>query len=243
MATMMRALTEPIIDVIYPPLCVCCRKPYQRGSDVHLCSDCYFAIERHAPPFCPRCGRSLRHLHDIRNGICSRCSDKKYPFDRAWSLCRYEGICKDLIHDFKYRQKRHYKTIFAQLLKEFLGTFKPWSTIDVIIPIPLHAVKLREREYNQSAILAGILGELLQKPLQAGCLERIRNTTPQFDLDEQKRAENIRGCFRLNNGQALRAQSILIVDDVLTTGATLSEAARTIRAGEPQAIEVLSIAS
>ena len=240
---MIKGVLEPIIDVIYPPLCVSCKKPYQRGHNAHLSSECYVAIERHVPPFCPRCGRGLQHIHDIRSGICARCTDKKYSFDMAWSLCHYEGLCKDLIHDFKYKQKLHYKSIFAQLLKEFVNTYKRLSECAMIIPIPLHMVKLREREYNQSAILADLLGELLQKPVRTDCLERIRNTKPQFDLDEQNRIENIKGCFRVTNGQALRAQSIVIVDDVLTTGATLSEASRMIREYDPTAIEVLAVAS
>ncbi len=87
MSTMIKGAVESIIDVIYPPLCIYCKKPYQREQNVHLCNECYYTIKRHIPPFCRSCGRGLEEIRSIHSGICTQCSNKKYSFDRGWSLC------------------------------------------------------------------------------------------------------------------------------------------------------------
>jgi ComF family protein len=115
--------------------------------------------------------------------------------------------------------------------------------IDLIIPIPLHPARLREREYNQSQILAAIVSELLQKPLGLDILFRIRNTKPQVKLDERARVKNIGGCFSVKNSQHIKSKSILLIDDVFTTGITLSEATRVIKECRPIKISVLTLAS
>jgi ComF family protein len=129
------------------------------------------------------------------------------------------------------------------LFKEFLQNFNALRNIDLIIPIPLHPARLREREYNQSQILAAMVSGLLQKPLICDTLLRIRNTKPQVELNEKIRVKNIQGCFSIKNGERLKAKSVLIIDDVFTTGATLSEAARVIKEYGPLKIFALTLAS
>lgn len=241
---MLNAIFESIINIIYPLTCVACNRPnHQKENNGYLCNECYYIIKRHLPPFCLKCGRGIRELKNIYEGICSVCQNRNYYFDRAWSLCSYEGIIKELIHKFKYNQKIHYKVIFGNLFREFFGTFNILGDVDLIIPIPLHPTKLREREYNQSLILSFIVGELIQKQIYTDILVRIRNTKSQIDLDERARKNNIAGCFSVKNGFQLKSKSILLVDDVLTTGITLSEAARVIKEFNPNNISVLTLAS
>jgi ComF family protein len=241
---MLKPLIESVVNIIYPPICAACNNPnYGDGNGGHICSECYFDIKRHVPPFCLRCGRGLREIKSIQNGVCPACLNRHYDFQEAWSLCSYEGITKELIHRFKYNQKIQYKTIFENLFREFFATFQILRDIDFIVAIPLHATRLREREYNQSEILAQIVSEIIQKPVVSDILVRLRNTKSQIDLDEKNRVKNIKGCFGIKNTARLNSKSVLLIDDVLTTGVTLSEAAKTIEESNPSKISVLTLAS
>jgi len=148
-----------------------------------------------------------------------------------------------LIHDFKYRQKRHIRTIFRELIENFCCNYHPWKTIDAIVPIPLYPTKLREREYNQSEIIAHIIATIIQRPLITTALQRIRNTKPQVTLNPLERHNNITGCFRTNTDAQIKEKNILLVDDVLTTGSTACEAARVLNTCNPKSISVFTLAS
>jgi ComF family protein len=240
----MPAIIESIINIIYPPVCVGCNKPnHNSESNIYICNDCYWGIKRHVPPFCLKCGRGLSQIENIQSGICSTCLNRQYYFDEGWSICSYEGTIKELIHRFKYSQKVQYKTIFKELLVEFFKAFNILRDVDLIIPIPLHPARLREREYNQSQILASIVSEIINKPVCCDILIRRKNTKPQIDLNEKKRVKNISGCFAVKNPDRVLSKSILFIDDVFTTGITLSEAAKTIKEFRPKKICVLTLAS
>ncbi|MDD5617749.1 MAG: ComF family protein [Candidatus Omnitrophica bacterium] len=244
MVNMLKTMIDSFIDIIYPPLCATCNKPnHQKENKGYICDECFYGIKRHIPPFCSKCGRSLNDMENISRGICASCMDKQYYFDRAHSLCVYKGDIKELIHRFKYNQKLQYKIIFEKLIREFLQNFNILRDIDLIIPIPLHPARLREREYNQSQIIASIAGGLLEKPVEADILFRIRNTKPQIELNEKTRIKNISGCFTVRNTDKIKSKSVLLIDDVLTTGTTLSEAAQVIKKYNPDKISVLTLAS
>ncbi|MDD5291584.1 MAG: ComF family protein [Candidatus Omnitrophica bacterium] len=244
MVKMLKTILESFINIVYPPICVTCNKPNGlRENQGLICHECYYGIKRHIPPFCLKCGRGLNSLESISSGVCRGCAKKHYYFDQAYSMCVYDGPIKELIHRFKYNYKLQYKTVFENLLKEFLQSFNVLRDIDLIIPIPLHPVKLREREYNQSQILAAMASQILQKPVGSDILSRSRNTKPQIDLKEEARMKNIHGCFTVKNGDKVKSKQILLVDDVLTTGTTLSEAARMLKQHQPEKICVLTLAS
>lgn len=243
MVTML-AIMDSIISIIYPTVCAGCNKPnHNNEKNIYICNECYYSIKRHVPPFCQKCGRGLMQTKDIYSGVCSTCQNRKYYFNQAWSICSYEGVIKDLIHKFKYNQKEQYKAIFENLFNEFFETFNVLSEIDLIIPIPLHPARLREREYNQSQILASIVSKIINKPLGSGVLIRRKNTKSQINLNEKKRIKNITGCFDIKNSKEILNKPILLIDDVFTTGITLSEAARVINEFHPKKISVLTLAS
>lgn len=244
MINMPIAFMESIINIIYPLVCAECHRPnHNKASNSYICDECYRGIKRHIPPFCHKCGRGLSEIKSIRSGICATCSNRHYYFQEAWSLCSYEGTIKDLIHKFKYNQKIQYKAIFENLLKEFFEAFNILRDVDLIVPIPLHPARLREREYNQSQILASMVAEIIKKPAALDVVTRLKNTRSQIDLDEKRRIKNITGCFAVKNPVQIKSKSILLVDDVLTTGITLSEAARTIKQFSPNKISCLTLAS
>ncbi|MFC1709218.1 double zinc ribbon domain-containing protein [Candidatus Omnitrophota bacterium] len=237
-------IIESIINILYPQVCVGCNRSNQINKiNNYICNECYYDIKKHIPPFCSKCGRGLQEIKSIRRGECAKCSNRQYYFQQAWSVCSYEGLIKDLIHRFKYKQKVQYKTIFRNLFHEFFENFDILKDVDFIIPIPLHSVRLREREYNQSQILATMVSEITQKPVNSDILSRRKNTKSQIDLDEKKRIKNISGCFAINNPTRIKSKSILLMDDVLTTGTTLSEAAKAINQFDPGKVYVLTLAS
>ena len=239
--SMLKTLTKPILNIIYPLKCVHCNALTLK-DDKHLCDECFYSLARQTPPFCLKCGRSINQEKDIKEGICLNCKTKNFHFDKAWSICSYEGLIRDLIHNFKYRQKLQYQYIFKSLINEFLETYKILNDIDIIIPIPLHATRLREREYNQSQILANIVSETINKPILSDTLIRIKNTKPQIELSDKQRIQNISGCFAIRNQHAINSGNILLIDDVFTTGATISEAARIIKEYNPGKIFALTLA-
>ena len=244
MISMLKTVIDSFVNIVYPTICVSCKNPnYLQENEGHLCNWCYAKIQRHIPPLCFKCGRGLKNAQSIHQGICVGCLNKQYSFHRAYSVCVYDGIIKDLIHRFKYNQKLQYKIVFENLFKEFLENFNILREIDLIIPVPLHPVKLREREYNQSQILAVAVSQILNKPVACDILLRSRNTKSQIDLNEEKRIKNITGCFSIKNGGRLESKSLLLIDDVLTTGITLSEAAGALREYGPREISVLTLAS
>ena len=240
----MPAIMESIISIIYPPVCAGCNKPnHSNEKNIYICNECYYNIKRHVPPFCQKCGRGLMQTKDIYSGACSICQNRQYYFNQAWSICSYEGIIKELIHKFKYNQKVQYKAIFEDLFNEFIETFNVLSEIDLIIPIPLHPARLREREYNQSQVLASIVSKIINKPSDCKILFRRKNTKSQINLNEEKRFKNIADCFAIKNSKEILNKSILLIDDVFTTGITLSEAAKVISKGHPKKISILTLAS
>jgi len=238
------AIIDSIINIIYPSVCAGCNKPnYSDINSKYICNECFYSIKRHVPPFCLKCGRGLLEIKNINKGICATCSNRQYYFDEAWSICKYEAVIKELIHKFKYSQKIQYKEIFQKLFKEFLDAFNVLRDTDLIIPIPLHPTRLREREYNQSQILSSLVSEIIHKPVVSDILVRRRNTKSQIDLNEKTRIKNITGCFAVRNSNSLDSKSILLIDDVLTTGITLSEAAKTIKELNPYKISILTLAN
>ncbi len=145
MVNMLKTIIESFIDIVYPPICVTCKKPnYLKENQGYICHECYSKIKRHIPPFCLKCGRGLRNMESISSGICAGCINKQYYFHKAYSICVYDTNIKELIHRFKYNQKLQYKTVFENLFREFLQNFNILRGIDLIIPIPLHPVRLRE---------------------------------------------------------------------------------------------------
>lgn len=240
----MENLIKGFVDLVIQPVCLACNKPLQQIT-IHdcVCLDCWSGIKMNLPPFCRRCGRTLNKDLFSKN-ICCECQRVPVHFDRAFSVCRYDGTAKNLIHQFKYNGKERLGSVFGKLLAGFIKEYDvPITAIDGIIPVPLHPSKLREREYNQAEILAAAVSRDFDKPLITRALVRNRPTITQTELPQEQRQNNVLGCFNVAAKEAVREKNILIVDDVLTTGATASEAARTLKSAGSAVIFVLTIAS
>lgn len=237
-------LITGFLDITYPKICLACKKKLTVSSiDGIVCEECWSRIKINKPPFCYSCGRNLTGKKHIKN-ICVNCIEKPLYFDRAFSPCIYQGVIRELIHSFKYENKEYLGTTLVKPLIDFIKEYNlPMRFIDLILPVPLHKTKLREREFNQADILSKNLALEFKKEVLQDKLLRTRDTRTQTELNDHERFLNVRGVFKASGSDSLKRKNILLVDDVLTTGATCSEAAFTLKQAGANIVYCITLAN
>lgn len=230
-----------LLDLLFPPLCHLCRAFIPDAGEVKLCPSC---LERAIPvtaPLCHCCGQPFATSGGT-NHLCGRCSVARQPFLFARSALRYEKVVKELIHGYKYgyqvKLRRPLALLAAPLLQEAVAGFKA----DMILPVPLHKKRLRQRGFNQSLLLAELLAKKWHIPLSRNNLRRSRWTEPQINLSATEREENVKGAFALKEPEQFRNKRLLLVDDVYTTGSTVKECSRVLAKECGAKVAVLTIA-
>jgi len=204
-----------ILDLIFPPHCVVCGQ-----SGEWLCQDCLASFRYVQPPVCGMCGRPLSG-----SDLCNNCSRHPLEIDGIRAATYFEGSIRQTIHHFKYKG--------TQVLAPYLGKLiaQAWSSAPLpastIVPVPLHPQRLRRRGYNQSALLARELSKHIDLPVVENCLMRVRPTRPQVGLGAAERKLNVQDAFQCTD-QRLESTSVVLIDDVCTTGATLEACARAL---------------
>ena len=241
---MLRRLISGLIDIVYPKRCLACKNKLGASSiDNLICTGCWGDIKRNIPPFCHSCGRHLEKANFSKN-ICAHCIKKSLHFDRAFSPCIYTGVIKELIHEFKYKSKDYLGFPLSRFMIEFIREYNlPIGYLDFIVPIPLHKTRLREREFNQAEILSNYISREFKKEVLTDALWRLRYTKTQTDLEMDKRLLNVKDSFSVNNLKSIKGKNLLIVDDVLTTGATASCAAQSLKDAGANVVFVLTLAN
>jgi ComF family protein len=195
----------------------------------YLCADCQSRAPRINAPFCAKCSEPFFGAI-TQTFSCANCEHRTLHFDAAVAAYRSRGLVRQLVHDFKYGRQRHLRHPLAEWLGEtMLDARLRDRRFDLIVPVPLHAARERERGFNQATLLAELLAARLRLPLRP-VLERIRYTTTQTAYDRAERMENLQDAFRLRKNRDVRQLRVLLIDDVLTTGSTLSECARVLKA-------------
>ena len=222
-------LLRKLLHVIFPTKCACCQECLWDDPVPFFCHRCWKMLKPISGPVCPRCGRSFSSpvaLQHSPTHQCGACRKRPLALTQVWSLFPYQPPLKEAITLFKYRGKMSLANPLARALIKALPVL---PALDGIIPVPLHPDRLREREYNQSLLLADRLGRQMGIPLFLTCLLRIRPTTPQTVLSKKERLTNLRGAFSVTRPARIKGKRILLVDDVFTTGTTLHECAKTLR--------------
>ena len=213
-------------SLFYPPTCVVCSGNAERLE--YLCATCRSRAPRITAPFCAKCSEPFFGAI-TQTFSCANCEHRLLHFDSAVAAYRSRGVVRKLVHDFKYGRQRHLRYPLAEWLGETLRDPRlRGRRFDVIVPVPLHPARERERGFNQAALLAELLASKIA-PVRS-VLERIRYTTTQTAYDRAERMENLRDAFRLRKNRDVRELRVLLIDDVLTTGSTLSECARVLKA-------------
>jgi ComF family protein len=239
----LKELAATAVDLLFPPRCVACHR-----FGAWLCADCVKEIEVIHPPICPRCGLPLDS--EARDNTtppkmpfgCNRCRSAPFPADRLRAYAFHSGPLREAIHQLKYQDLRALAAPLGQLMAEgWANLSRDEDGFDVIVPVPLHRARLRQRGYNQAALLARALGAHLQRPVAEDTLVRVKATAPQVDLDAQARRANVRDAF-LCSDTSLAGKRVLLVDDVCTTGATLEAASVALRDGGASSVWAYTLA-
>lgn len=215
-----------IIDLLFPPYCVACHRP-----SAWLCDDCLLAIEAIQPPVCSRCGLPLGEPQTAGSSvsICKRCQRTPLRLDRLLAYAFHSGPLRQAIHQFKYEDLRSLAGPLGELMLQGWAALASRDFLpDLIIPVPLHPSRQRQRGYNQAALLAQELGSGLRRPVVTEVLVRIKATAPQVDLDAKERRANVHNAFRCRDA-SLSGKRVLLIDDVCTTGSTLESACLALR--------------
>jgi ComF family protein len=229
------------LDLLFPPLCHCCRAFIPEPGAVRLCSDCLARAVPIGEPLCTRCGRPFATAGGIDHP-CGPCSLAPPPFVAARAALRYEQSVRDLIHRFKYGYRVHLRRPLGLLAAPRLDDFATGFGADLILPVPLHVKRLRQRGFNQALLLAELFAHRWGLPVSRNNLQRTRWTEPQVNLSAAERADNVKGAFSLENPGEMRGKRVLLVDDVYTTGSTVKECSRVLLEAAGAQTAVLTIA-
>ncbi len=207
-----------IVDFLFPRWCVGCGKEGE-----FICPSCRRSLPRVMPPLCPRCGKPRPS-----GTLCPTCVSWQAEIDGIRSPFRFDGVMRQAIHQLKYRNLRALAEPLAKLLNDYLAT-NPIPG-EVLVPVPLHQKRLRERGYNQSSLLAKELGKLTNLPVVDDCLIRQRHAPPQARSSTvEERRHNVAGAFVCRDHR-LQDKQVLLIDDVATSGATLDAGAAALKA-------------
>jgi ComF family protein len=238
------AAGDALISVFFPGDCCICGQLLADSRRVPICDDCFGSFQRIPQPSCEICGRPLPGLpQDGREPpVCPTCQGRTYAFDRARSFAVYEGPLVQGILRLKFEQIEPLGIWFAERLAELAQSDAEMLPADVVVPVPLHRQRERERGYNQAALLSKPLAKLLRLPHKALLLMRTRARPDKRILSLEERWESVRGAFATRPGSQVDNLRVLLVDDVLTTGATLDACARTLHEAGAKSVMALTVA-
>ncbi|NNM71244.1 ComF family protein [Enterovirga aerilata] len=228
-----------LLGLVFPPSCIGCGAA--TGEPHTLCGRCWSSIRFIERPFCERLGTPF--AVDLGMALVSPAAIADPPvFARARAVARYDDTARRLVHRLKYSDRLDLVPALGAMMARSGAELA--AEADVIVPVPLHRTRLWWRRFNQSMELARVVAARHGKPCDPSLLLRIKRTTPQVGLSRNQRAENLQGAFRVPESARpqLKGKRVLLVDDVLTTGATANAASRALLRGGASAVDVLAFA-
>ena len=227
--------------LVFPSFCHLCRESLDREGERIVCADCLRKLAPRFGPVCPLCGRF--EAGGVEDHLCGRCSVEVPAFSRQRSCGVYGGVLKDVILLFKYRKYAPLSRPLAGFAEACLAPDAPmWQDADLLVPVPLHALRRRERGFNQARLLARDLGALRGLEVLAGSLVKTRNVPAQAGLRAADRERNVRGVYAVKHPDRVRGRTLVLIDDVTTTGATLRECARVLKAAGAKDVRAVTLA-
>ena len=230
------ALVDPVLAVVFPQACPACQRPLDRPTRGPLCGPCWLSLPRHPQPPCA-CGGAASQA-----GACGRCRRGLSAFAAGASLGPYEGSLRTAIHELKYGGQRRVASRLAEaaLREDAVRTVVAPGT--VLVPVPLHPRRQRERGFNQSELLACEIARRTGAQIAPAALVRRADTPPQTGLTAAARRANVKGAFAVRQRARVAGRCIVLVDDVFTTGATARACARALREAGASDVRLLTMA-
>ena len=233
-------LLRRLLHAVFPMHCRTCDRALDDDPIPFFCQRCWNDITPIRSPGCHRCAYPFPSPHALRPGyVCGSCRKRPPAYDRAWTPYAYQSPLKEAIGLLKYRGKTQLAPALARLIAR---TTPAPTNIDVVVAVPLHPDRLREREFNQALLLAYHLGKQWNFPVLTDVLRRTKPTPPQTSLTRRERLRNLRKCFAVAAPSAIEGKTALLVDDVFTTGTTVNECAKALRKAGAQAVYVQTLA-
>jgi ComF family protein len=235
----LRSALRLALDLALPPLCPSCREPL--GDGAGLCATCWSKLSLIEPPYCARLG--IPFTYDPGPGLLSMEAIANPPaYDRARAAVRYDDIARALVHRFKYGDRLDLAPMMGRWMARAGGELL--ADAEAMVPVPLHWRRLWARRFNQSAALAGAVSELAGQVVLHGAVKRVRATPQQVGLNKSERAENVQGAFKVppERKAEIAGRRLVLVDDVLTSGATVDACARALLRAGAAHVDVLVFA-
>jgi ComF family protein len=228
LATQAKPWLEALLGFAYPNVCQLCGAQRATADDGYVCARCWQGVCFIKPPFCDRCGLPFEGEITTRFE-CANCREMDLHFRFARSAVVASGVVLEVIHRYKYQRALWFEPFLADLLVRAARPDLRPTDWDFIVPVPLHPAKEREREFNQAARIAFRLSRATGIPVNGNALRRVEATRTQTQLTRAQRAANVRQAFAVRSGANLKDTRVIVLDDVLTTGATTSACARVLR--------------
>jgi ComF family protein len=233
-------LVRGLKNLVYPGVCAGCGQLLEQSAD-DFCESCTLALTGDPHFTCPRCTSTVGEHTDVSAG-CPRCRDERYYFDSAFRMGLYDGILRDVVLGMKHRAGETLAECLGRLWARHQAARFRQLGVEVVIPVPLHWLRRLRRGYNQSEALSAAVAKLLKVPHCPGWVRRMRPTASQVQQSATDRRTNLRGAFRVSRWADVNGKSVLLIDDVITTGSTGSEAARALREGGAKTVHLAVLA-
>jgi len=236
-------LPEAVLDVIYPRRCVYCASSMDRIERRSLCGTCWDKLPLIKSPFCPCCGIPFKseYAHQWSpDHLCQDCRQSRRRFDSARYVGTYESPLRELVLAFKLKGNPTAGGDCTDLIKENVSSLMEGKKLDMVINVPLHQRRLLSREFDQAGLLAEAAAGALRLPFPSGSLTRVINTGSQTKVKDRKK--NVRGAFMVKRPEMVAGKSVLLVDDVFTSGATMEECSRVLKRSGAAAVHLFTLA-
>jgi ComF family protein len=237
----LKQLLNDISGIIFPPQCLACSEIINSPATPVFCGPCREKIRFITGSLCPVCGIPFWNS-PAQSHICGSCLESRPYYNQARAVANFETIIMEAIHKFKYGRSIFMGNALGSFMADFYFPDFDFAEFSLLIPVPLHVRRLRERGFNQSLLLADKLGKKHNLPVNFSLLKRHKFTLTQTGLNKTEREENIKGTFIVTDKKKISNENIILVDDVYTTGATINECAKTLLKAGAQKVAALTLA-
>lgn len=227
---------KQIVDIFFSQGCIICG----RASSSAICTECNNKVKYITHPLCTRCGKPFKTGRGVSH-LCHNCIKGKNKFVKLRAVFEYNGAIVNLIQRFKFGDRVNLADFFAKELVKLYHIHFSTEGIDFLIPVPLSTKRLKHRSYNQSQLLVRLISKNLLLPFYSDVLVKVRETPPQSRLKAEQRYDNVKQAYRVVDNSTLRHKKVLLIDDVITTGATVNACTKALLRAGVKSVYVMAV--